>query len=154
MAKEIERKFLVKGVAWRNLAEGVLIRQGYLCSDDLREVRVRVQNNDAWITVKSKASGSVRSEFEYEIPLADATAMLDTLCRKPLIEKRRHKIDIDGLVWEVDEFTGANTGLILAEVELTSPDQEFTKPEWIGEDVTDDPRFYNASLSIHPHLSW
>jgi adenylate cyclase len=96
----------------------------------------------------------VRVEYEYEIPLAEATAMLDDLCEKPLIEKMRYKIAINGLVWEADEFFGENLGLLMAEVELEREDQSFATPEWIGEEVTDDPKYYNANLIHHPYSKW
>jgi CYTH domain-containing protein len=96
----------------------------------------------------------VRVEYEYEIPGADAEAMLDDLCEKPLIEKMRYKIEFQGLVWEVDEFFGENQGLLIAEVELESEDQPFTKPEWVGEEVTGDPKYFNANLIHHPYSNW
>ena len=116
MAREIERKFLVTGDAWRALAEGVVYRQGYLSTDVERTLRVRVAGPKGTLTVKGMTVGATRTEFEYEIPLTDAEAMLDALCIRPLIEKTRHRIEFDGLVWEVDVFAGDNHGLVVAEV--------------------------------------
>ena len=154
MAQEIERKFLVAGDAWRDLAEGVVYRQGYLSTDSDRTVRVRTVGAKGTLTVKGITVGATRTEYEYEIPVADADAMLDALCIRPLIEKTRHKIPFDGLVWEVDVFAGDNVGLVVAEVELSHEDQEFELPDWIGEEVTHDPRYYNANLIAHPFNTW
>jgi adenylate cyclase len=154
MAKEIERKFLVKGEEWRALAEGTKYRQGYLNSAKERVVRVRTINDKGYLTIKGITVGATRSEFEYEIPLEDTDFMLDNLCEQFLIEKNRYKINIGDLVWEVDEFFGKNDGLIVAEVELTSEDQEFDKPDWIGEEVTADPRYFNSNLVKDPFIDW
>ena len=154
MGKEIERKFLVKGEAWKSLATGRRYRQGYLNSAKERTVRVRTIDNRAFLTVKGPNTGITRSEFEYEIPLEDARAMLDTLAERPLIEKTRYKIASSGHVWEVDEFEGENQGLVVAEIELSTEGESFEKPEWIGEEVSDDPRYYNSSLVAHPYSSW
>ena len=154
MAKEIERKFLVKSDAWRKLAEGTLYRQGYLNSVKERTVRIRTVGNEAFLTIKGLTVGATRSEYEYPIPLADCNAMLDTLAEKPIIEKKRYKIKNEGLTWEVDEFFGDNQGLIVAEVELQSEAQTFAKPDWIGEEVTGDPRYFNANLIKHPFTKW
>jgi CYTH domain-containing protein len=153
MALEIERKFLVKEGAWPN-EKGTTYRQGYLNSVKERTVRVRVMNDRGYLTVKGIARGAVRMEYEYEIPKAEAEAMLDDLCEKPLIEKKRYKIEHKGLVWEVDEFFGENQGLVVAEVELESEDQTFAKPKWIGEEVTGDPKYFNANLIHHPYCKW
>ncbi len=154
MAQEIERKFLVTGDAWRELAEGTMYRQGYLSTVEDRTVRVRTVGAKGYLTVKGITVGATRTEFEYEIPVADADTMLDELCIRPLIEKTRHKIPFDGLVWEVDEFAGDNDGLVVAEVELSHEDQELRLPNWIGEEVTGDPRYYNANLVAHPYKAW
>lgn len=153
MALEIERKFLLKEGAWRN-EKGTKYRQGYLNSTKERTVRVRIINDDGFLTVKGVSRGAVRVEYEYEIPVAEAEAMLDDLCEKPLIEKMRYKIEFHGLVWEADEFFGENLGLLVAEVELESEDQSFVKPEWVGEEVTEDPKYYNANLIHHPYSKW
>lgn len=153
MALEIERKFLVKEGAWRD-EPGTEYRQGYLNSDKERTVRVRVVDDTGYLTVKGIPRGAVRVEYEYEIPGADAEAMLDDLCEKPLIHKTRYKIEFKGFIWDVDEFFGENQGLILAEVELESEDQKFVKPEWVGEEVTGDPKYFNANLIHHPYCKW
>lgn len=154
MGKEIERKFLVKGDAWRKLAKGVKYRQGYLNSAKERTVRVRTVGDKAFLTIKGVTVGATRAEFEYEIPMKDCDFMLDNLAEKPLIEKERFKIPMDGFVWEIDEFFGDNQGLIVAEIELQSEDQPFPKPDWIGEEVTGDPRYFNSSLIKHPYTAW
>jgi adenylate cyclase len=153
MGIEIERKFLVIGDEWRALAPGTLYRQGYIPTLE-STVRIRIIDDRGFITIKGMTQGISRSEFEYEIPLTDATQMLDTLCKSPLIEKYRHKISLNGLVWEVDEFLGQNQGLIMAEVELKSADQSIDLPSWIGEDVSHDPRYYNSNLAKHPFSTW
>ncbi|MBU7582729.1 MAG: CYTH domain-containing protein [Nostoc sp. TH1S01] len=154
MAKEIERKFLVKGDAWRNLGKGSEYRQGYIATKNSVTVRVRIANNRGYLTIKSPSVNCSRSEFEYEIPLADAQEMLDTLCDRPLIEKVRYKIELNGLIWEIDEFNGDNKGLILAEVELTDEQQQIEIPEWIGEEVSTDKRYFNSNLAKFPFSKW
>jgi CYTH domain-containing protein len=155
MGIEIERKFLVKDDFWRSLAVGKLYRQGYIPTQDgLTTVRVRVVGNQGYLTIKGKAEGISRGEFEYPIPLAEATIMLETFCQKPLIEKVRHRIFLDNLTWEVDEFLGDNQGLIMAEVELEQENQAITIPDWIGEEVTGDNRYYNVNLQKFPYKMW
>jgi adenylate cyclase len=154
MAKEIERKFLVKGDAWRSLAKGTMYRQGYLNSVKERTVRIRTVGDKAFLTVKGLTVGATRSEYEYEIAFDDCNAMLDTLAEKPLIEKKRYKIPAGDLTWEIDEFFGDNAGLIVAEVELQSEDQRFDKPDWIGNEVTGDPRYFNSNLIKNPFTRW
>lgn len=154
MGVEIERKFLLTGDTWRSLGEPVLLRQGYLSSQPDRVVRVRVEGARATMTIKGRSSGATRGEWEYDIPLADANELLDQLCEKPVIEKYRRRISHAELTWEVDEFLGANQGLVVAEVELESEDQQFDKPSWIGTEVTDDPRYYNSSLIRLPFSQW
>jgi CYTH domain-containing protein len=155
MAMEIERKFLVKGDAWRALAKPTMYRQGYLNSAKERTVRVwTAGDKQAFLTIKGLAVGATRAEYEYEIPFDEGKAMLDTLAEKPLIEKKRYKIHVGGLTWEVDEFLGDNAGLIVAEVELKSEDQAFDRPSWLGEEVTGDPRYYNANLIKKPFTQW
>jgi adenylate cyclase len=154
MAKEIERKFLVRGDTWRSSAKGTTYRQGYLNSAKERTVRVRIADAKAFLTVKGVTVGATRSEYEYEIPFDEGKAMLDTLAEKPLIEKKRYKIPVGDLTWEIDEFLGDNAGLIVAEIELTSEDQAFDMPAWIGEEVTGDPRYYNANLIKNPFTRW
>jgi len=154
MGKEIERKFLVKGDVWRSLAKGTAYRQGYLNSIKERTIRIRTIGDKAFLTIKGLTVGATRSEYEYEIPVADCNAMLDALADKPLIEKIRYKVPFAGLTWEIDEFFGDNAGLIVAEVELTSEDQAFQKPEWIGGEVTADPRYFNSNLIKRPFTRW
>lgn len=154
MAKEIERKFLVKGDAWRSLAEGVSYRQGYLNSQKERTVRIRTVGEKAYLTVKGPTRSVTRTEFEYEIPYEDCLAMLEELAEKPIIEKKRYRIPAGSYVWEVDEFFGVNEGLILAEIELPSEDAVFEKPDWIGEEVSGDPRYFNSSLVANPYSVW
>ncbi|SCM72380.1 CYTH domain-containing protein [Desulfovibrio sp. 86] len=154
MGKEIERKFLLKGDAWRDLAQGTMYRQGYLNSAKERTVRVRTVGDKAFLTIKGITVGATRAEYEYEIPFVDCNALLDNLAEKPLIEKKRYKIKQGEFVWEIDEFFGDNKGLIVAEVELTSEDQAFPKPEWVGEEVTGDPRYFNSNLIKHPFTKW
>ena len=152
MSKEIERKFLVKNDTWRN-ASGTRYRQGYLSSVKERTVRVRMIEDQGYLTIKGIAVGATRLEFEYEIPREDAETLLG-LCEQPLIEKNRHKVEHGGFIWEVDEFFGDNQGLIIAELELESEDQEFPSPDWVGEEVTEDPRYYNANLIKNPFTAW
>ena len=154
MGVEIERKFLVRDDRWKALGQGVLLRQGYLSSSPERIVRVRIEGESAVLAIKGCTTGATRSEWEYPIPMADAQTFLDALCERPIIEKRRYRIPYEGLVWEVDEFLGDNAGLIVAEVELTSEGQVFAKPEWIDEEVTHDPRYFNANLLRNPYIQW
>ncbi len=146
MPLEIERKFLVAGDGWRGLGHVIPIRQGYLASSEGLSVRVRQAGTQGFLTVKG-GKGIVRAEYEYAIPLDEATEMLDRLCRPPLIEKKRHVLDLDGIEWVVDAFEGALAGLILAEIELESAEQQIALPDWLGREVTDDPRYLNASLA-------
>jgi len=154
MGFETERKFLVKSSVWKQGAVGTPYRQGYLCRQEARTVRVRITGERAYLTLKGQAQGMTRLEYEYPIPLADAHAMLDQLCLKPLIEKTRYRVEFGGRVWEVDEFAGENQGLVVAEVELESPDQPLELPDWVGEEVTHDPRYLNANLVAHPFSRW
>lgn len=154
MGQEIERKFLLADERWREGAEGTVFRQGYLSTNPDRNVRVRTQGDKAFLTIKGRTEGVSRLEFEYEIPTTDAQHLLDALCERPLIEKTRYKVDFGGFVWEIDEFSGENSGLILAEVELEREDQPFERPPWLGEEVSDDPRYYNARLVQHPFSRW
>ncbi|MDZ5635394.1 MULTISPECIES: CYTH domain-containing protein [unclassified Janthinobacterium] len=154
MGIEIERKFLLASDAWRGLGQPVLLRQGYLSSARERVVRVRIEGGQAMLTIKGANVGATRGEWEYPIPLADAAELLDGLCEQPLIEKYRHRIEHAGMVWEVDEFLGANAGLVVAEIELASEDQPFEKPDWIGAEVSGDTRYYNANLIRHPFSQW
>ena len=155
MAIEIERKFLVRDNSWRtSISQQIPIRQGYLCSDIERTVRVRTWGEKGLLTVKSKAKNAARFEFEYEIPLADALDMLDQLCPFPQIQKTRFLIPQGKHCWEIDVFAGHNQGLVVAEIELTSLDENIEKPNWIGEEVTHDHRYSNSYLAQHSFLEW
>jgi adenylate cyclase len=154
MGEEIERKFLVSGEAWRETAEGTRYRQGFLSTEPERTVRVRVAGPRGSITVKGKNLGARRAEFEYEIPLADAERMLDTLCKRPLIEKVRYVLAVGAHTWEIDVFEGDNAGLVVAEIELRREDEAFERPEWVGDEVTDDPRYFNSNLVANPYRAW
>ena len=154
MAKEIERKFLVRKDAWVPRDPGVLFTQGYLNSQKERVVRVRLEGNRAKLTIKGLTTGITRLEFEYDIPVNDAVDMLDAVCERPLISKHRHVEMHDGLKWEIDVFHGDNDGLVLAEVELPSEHVDLVLPPWAGDDVSSDPRYFNANLIAHPFKTW
>lgn len=154
MGVEIERKFLVADDSWRAGATGSLLCQGYISTDPERIVRVRIEGNTACLTIKSKSTGISCGEWEYSIPLDEARALLDQVCQRPLIEKQRYRIARDGVVWEVDEFFGDNAGLVVAEVELNSEEQTFVRPSWLGEEVSHDRRYANASLIRNPFKNW
>jgi adenylate cyclase len=152
MAVEIERKFLVIGTQWRDIKPARYC-QGYLNRDKNRTVRIRLAGDRGFITIKGKSTGASRPEFEYPIPCEDARQLL-AMCDGPLIEKNRRIIEFAGMKWEIDEFLGDNAGLIIAEVELQSEDQSIEIPDWIGKEVTDDPRYFNSNLSKHPFTTW
>ena len=154
MGKEIERKFLVKNDSWRGQAPGKPYRQGYLSTVKERTVRVRTVGDKGYITIKGITVGASRSEYEYEIPANDANEMLDRLCERPLIEKTRYRIPQGDVAWEIDEFEGDNRGLIVAEVELKDEHQVVTLPGWVGQEVTSDPRYFNANLVAKPFTTW
>jgi adenylate cyclase len=153
MAIEIERKYLVNGEEWRELALPVQYAQGYLVADEIRTVRVRIAGDSGFLTIKGKSGGMSRQEFEYPIPLDDARELL-LLSKIPVIEKKRTRIEWGGKIWEVDEFEGKNKGLIMAEIELNSEDENFTIPPWIGKEVTGDLRYFNSYLSQNPYTEW
>jgi CYTH domain-containing protein len=154
MGEEIERKFLVTGDAWRAQASGTRFRQGFLSTDPDRTVRVRVAGARGMLTIKGRTVGARRPEYEYEIPLDDAEQMLDSLCERPLIEKVRFELRAGAHLWEIDVFEGDNAGLVVAEIELQSEDESFERPDWLGEEVTDDPRYFNANLVESPFRTW
>ncbi|MBP0000851.1 MAG: CYTH domain-containing protein [Cyanobacteria bacterium SID2] len=154
MATEIERKFLVNHDGWRNLGSRTLYRQGYLVREKGLAVRVRIAGETGYLTIKGATVGVSRLEYEYTIPVSEAREMLDNLCDKPIIEKFRYSIEFGNLLWEIDEFLGENEGLILAEVELSDENQPFDRPDWIGEEVSGDPRYYNANLVKNPFSQW
>ena len=152
MGIEIEHKFLVVKEGWNIGQTATYIRQGYLSVNPA--VRIRLYGNKGLITIKSQATGSLRSEYEYEIPEADAREMLDNLCPQPQIEKKRYVLVHEGHTWEIDVFFGSNKGLIVAEIELESVDEQFVVPTWVGEDVTENIAYTNAQLTIHPFCNW
>jgi adenylate cyclase len=158
MAQEIERKFLVADSRWRTapgLSSAKEYCQGYIATAKPgQSVRVRIAGNQGYLTIKGPTQGIARTEFEYEIPLADAQTLLETLCDRPLIHKHRYRLPMGDIVWEIDEFMGENAGLLVAEVELTSVDQPFEQPEWLGPEVSGEARYYNASLVKHPYRQW
>lgn len=155
MAIEIEHKFLLANEEWRKeVSHSVYYKQGYLSNNPSTSVRIRISNSEAWVNIKSATIGNHRHEFEYPIPLKDAQLMLDELCIKPLIEKTRHYVPKNRHLWEIDEFLGENLGLIVAEIELSSLNEDFSRPNWIGEEVTHDVRYYNNNLCQNPYKKW
>jgi adenylate cyclase len=150
---EIERKFLVIGAPWREAGAGVEIRQGYLSAGDQATVRVRVAGESASLTVKGPTTGIRRTEFEYAIPLEDGLALLE-LCSGETVVKTRHHLRVNASVWEIDVFSGANAGLVVAELELEHEDQPFDRPPWLGEEVSHDHRYRNSNLSRQPFECW
>lgn len=155
MPIEIERKFLLKNNSWRDeVVRSMRIRQGYLGTIDKASVRVRVQGDDANINIKSATLDMRRMEYEYSIPLNEAEEMLDQLSSGPQIDKTRFIVERGIHVWEIDEFYADNAGLIVAELELKSEDEAYESPDWLGDEVTEDPRYYNVNLSKHPFKDW
>lgn len=157
MALEIERKFLVTSEAWRSLVTASEhYRQGYLLAaeDAPSSIRVRTSGHRAWLNIKGRTVGVMRTEYEYEIPVTDADEILRHLCVGPIVEKTRYFVDCRGRHWEVDVFEGDNAGLVVAEIELASADEALDLPAWIGKEVTSDPRYYNACLVKKPFRSW
>lgn len=160
MATEIERKFLVRGEAWRDQADqGVRYRQGYLTSlapggEAKVSIRVRMQGNAAYLNIKSATLGIRRQEFEYPIPAADAKGMLEKLCVGAVVEKTRYHVHFQEHVWEIDVFHGDNAGLIVAELELSDEHEVFARPGWLGDEVSEDTRYYNVCLAQHPYKDW
>ncbi len=154
MGIEIERKFLVKSDEWKSLGNRIFYQQGYLLIDKKRTIRIRTINDKGFITIKGPANGISRSEFEYEIPVEEARVIQETLCEKPLIKKYRTKIELNNFTWEVDEFIDENEGLVIAEVELENENQKIYIPNWIGEEVTGDMKYYNSMLTKNPFTTW
>ncbi|MDH7460692.1 CYTH domain-containing protein [Chitinophagaceae bacterium 26-R-25] len=155
MPLEIERKYLVDHKKWNALDKpaGKFYRQGYLSTDENKTVRIRVADSEAYLTIKGKSTGATRQEFEYEIPLTDAQQMLDSLSESEL-SKTRYRVHYKGKLWEVDVFHDANDGLIVAEIELKSEDEQFELPDWVLQEVTDDARYYNSNLTLNPFKNW
>lgn len=160
MPVEIERKFLVNKNDLRDIIKRMRLKgteqlQGYLCINEQRTIRIRVAGEESFVTIKGKVESQSRKEFEYEIPMQDALILLHASCLRPLIRKTRYRIHYDeNNFWEVDEFHDENEGLIIAEMELVYPTQFLIKPYWVGEEVTDDERYYNARLVSYPYKSW
>jgi len=153
MATEIERKFLVRGDAWRPcVSRSIVMDQGYL-GGDACSVRIRIEDDAAMLNIKSRSAGVSRLEFEYPVPRGDADEMLARLAG-PRVTKTRHHVRVDDTLFEIDEFAGANAGLIVAEVELDHADAPFPQLPWLGRQVTDDPRFYNLRLAVQPFSAW
>ena len=153
MGIEIERKFLVRGDAWRaQVSRRIAMDQGYLGGEHC-SVRVRLEGEVAMLNIKSREAGASRIEFEYALPLADAHEMLERLSG-PRVTKTRHHVEVDGALFEVDEFAGANAGLIVAEIELDAVDAPFPRPDWLGREITDEVRFYNLRLAESPFSTW
>ena len=155
MFSEIERKFLVAGDFKAHACARHRIVQGYMCADAKRTVRVRISDDKGYITVKGRSNdgGLSRFEWEKEISVYEAEALL-SLCEPGVIDKVRYIVNVGTHVFEVDEFHGDNEGLLLAEVELSSVDEDFERPQWLGEEVTGDRRYYNSYLSVHPFITW
>ncbi|MFM1891109.1 MAG: hypothetical protein RLZ44_186 [Pseudomonadota bacterium] len=155
MATEIERKFLLASDAWRaEVSESRRLTQGYLSRAANASVRIRVVGDQAELNIKSTRDGIHRQEFEYPIPLADARQLLAEVALRPLIDKTRHLVRRGRHLWEIDEFYGENAGLVVAEIELESADEDFERPAWLGAEVSQDPRYYNSNLSERPYNTW
>lgn len=155
MAIEIERKFLLRNDDWRDeVYASQRLSQGYLCQGENKAIRVRIAGDQAHLNIKTTGDGLHRLEFEYAIPLEDARQLLDEVAKRPWIDKTRHLVKRGKHTWEIDEFHGDNAGLIVAEIELDSADEAFERPDWLGEEVTQDRRYYNSSLSERPYSSW
>ena len=154
MAVEIERKFLVLDHSFKEGVTGKAMMQGYVCSEDHKTVRARISDKSAWLTIKGPTAGFSRSEFEFEIPVDEANALLDSLAPERRVQKTRYCVEHQGHTWEVDVFAGPNAPLILAEIELNSESETFEKPVWLGQEVTEDSRYYNSYLAEHPYSSW
>ena len=154
MGIEIERKFLIDTDRLPPLSNGYTIKQGYIQTVDHTTVRVRIRDQEAFLTIKGKSVGASRLEFEYPIPLQDANDMLEALCQSSVIEKMRYLVEHEGHTWEVDVFEGSNKGLVVAEVELDSKGEAFALPRWVTEEVTNDVRYFNSNLVEHPHCDW
>lgn len=153
MATEIERKFLPADDSWRDGTPGVRIAQGYLSLDPDRTVRVRLAGENAWLTIKGRSEGITRAEFEYEISVADAKALLE-LCLPTVIDKTRHRVSYGGYLWEIDVFHGDNAGLVIAEVELADASISPALPPWAGAEVSSDQRYFNSCLATAPYKKW
>ncbi len=155
MAIEIERKFLVRDESWRIQADnGVFYRQGYLASDTHSCVRVRLAGQQAWLTVKQATSPIRRLEYEYPIPVQDARELLDGIDEQHSIGKTRYRVTYAGHLWELDVYQDSNAGLVIAEIELNDEQESFDLPPWLGDEVSDDPRYYDMNLATLPYPRW
>ena len=154
MAIEIERKFLVKERPFAMAKRSLKINQGYILNEKSKVIRVREKGDDYFLTIKGNNIGISRLEYDFPISKDDAEELIIHFCKTTLIEKTRHYVEHKGHTWEVDEFHGTNDGLIVAEIELESEDEKFEIPNWIGEEVTQDERYYNMNLAVHPYTSW
>ena len=155
MPLEIERKFLVLDESWRNEAdEGIRMRQGYLSRNAKNSVRVRIEGDKANLNIKSATPACVRREYEYRIPVAEAEEMLAQLCIDEIVEKTRYHVRVGEFVFEIDVFSGANRGLVVAEIELDDLNQDFPRPAWLGREVSDEIRYYNSQLAHYPFQDW
>ncbi|WP_412467300.1 CYTH domain-containing protein [Pedobacter sp. KLB.chiD] len=155
MGKEIERKFLIHQLNWDKLAKpkGKLLRQGYLLTDKTKTIRIRATESKGFLTIKGETIGATRLEYEYEIPVGEATELLDNFSASEL-SKTRYEIEFNGKLWEIDVFSGDNEGLIVAEIELESEEETFDLPDWIGKEVTEEERYYNSNLTVRPFKDW
>jgi len=154
MAKEIERKFLVKSLDFLKKTRGILYIQSYPCTRPGPKVRVRIAGKRGFLTLKGKSIGRMRDEYEYEIPLIDAQEMLEEFCMKPAIKKVRYLKKFKGFTWEIDVFQGQNSGLVVAEIELDDENSKFTRPKWLGKEITNDKRYSNSKLINNPYKNW
>lgn len=155
MAKEIEKKYLVKNSNYKENTSVTYIQQGYISTQKERVVRIRIKDDKGYLTIKGENNGAVRLEYEYSIPFADAKEMIENLCQHPVVEKYRYYFQApDGRIWEIDEFLGDNEGLVVAEIELSDENEEYSLPEWVGEEVTSDMRYYNSNLMTNPYKNW
>ncbi len=154
MAKEIERKFLVDLNKLKLPERALVIRQGYIPRGNGITVRIRMQDTTGYMTIKGMTVGISRDEYEYEIPLEDAEAMLDKFCDERVIKKIRYLVPAGKHTWEIDFFEGENDGLVVAEIELNSESELFEKPDWVGKEVTDEKKYYNALLMDNPYSKW
>jgi len=155
MAIEIERKYLVNSMVWKVKADaGTRLLQGYMANTEKVAIRVRIAGEQAWLTLKSASAGIRRLEFEYSLPVVDAKQILDEFCLGQVIHKTRYRLPLGGHVWEIDVFHDTNEGLVLAEIELKNEQENFTLPDWIGQEVSGDKRYYNTYLSQNPYSIW
>jgi len=155
MPIEIEHKFLIKDDSWKqSIEKSIQYKQGYMISDNKRSVRIRISDQKSWLNIKSATIGTQRQEFEYEIPYNEGLEILGSLCEKPYIEKTRYIVKHQLHTWEIDVFSGDNEGLIVAEIELKTIGEAFEKPEWLGNEVTSERKYYNNSLCKEPYKNW